>query len=138
MMTDSIEFDASKSFDPEGTEMTYDWSVSPESGVSISSNQAIAVISFSQPGRYLVNLEIKDQGESKTNTVREVVVYGDKGFSSFKSDYLDDYWELQNISLEDNTPEQGVYNLETLEGQLHIRIPGYRDFPLGLPNVKLP
>ena len=28
--------------------------------------------------------------------------------------------------------------METLEGQLHIRIPGYRDFPLGLPNVKLP
>ena len=96
------------------------------------------MISFSKPGRYILNLEINDQDGSKSNTAREIVVYGDQGFSSFKDDYLDDYWELQNIDIEDNTPERAVYNLETLEGQLHIRIPGYRDFPLGLPNVKLP
>ena len=138
MMTDSIEFDASASFDPEGTEIVYSWSLTPESGTSISANQANAIISFSKPGRYILNLEINDQDGSKSNTAREIVVYGDQGFSSFKDDYLDDYWELQNIDIEDNTPERAVYNLETLEGQLHIRIPGYRDFPLGLPNVQLP
>lgn len=138
MMTESINFYADESFDPEGTDVEFEWSANPSIGVTINSEGANAVASFSQPGSYEVKVEVTDQAGSASNKIREVVVYGNGGFSSFKGSYLDDFWDLRNIDVDDNTPEQAVYNLETLEGQLHIRVPGDRDFPLGLPNVSLP
>ena len=67
-----------------------------------------------------------------------VTVYGAQGFSSFKQNYLDDFWETKNIDIEDNTPERSFYSLETVDGQLHIKIINDRDYPLGLPDVSLP
>ncbi|MDE0571146.1 MAG: lamin tail domain-containing protein, partial [Verrucomicrobiales bacterium] len=67
-----------------------------------------------------------------------VLVYGSQGFSSFKSNYLDGFWETKNIEIEDNTPERSSYSLETVDGQLHIKIINDRDYPLGLPDVSLP
>ena len=125
-------------FGPEGTDIEFEWSVNPNLGVTINSDGTNAVASFSQAGSYEVKVEVTDQAGSVSNEIREVVVYGNGGFSSFKGSYLDSFWDLQNIDVDDNTPEQAVYNLETLEGQLQIRIPGDKDFPLGLPNVNLP
>ena len=48
------------------------------------------------------------------------------------------FGKTKNIDIEDNTPERSSYSLETLDGQLHIKIINDRDYPLGLPDVSLP
>ncbi|NRB44596.1 MAG: lamin tail domain-containing protein, partial [Verrucomicrobiales bacterium] len=136
--TESIEFDLGESFDPEGTELSFAWSVSPEHGVTLTVGDSKAVMSFAIPGQYSVNVRATDGDGSESVAVREVTVYGSQGFSSFKSNYLDDFWETKNIDIEDNTPERSSYSLETLDGQLHIKIINDRDYPLGLPDVSLP
>ena len=138
MTTDSIEFDLGESFDPEGTELIFDWSVSPEQGVALIGEDSKPVMSFAIPGQYSVNVRAADGDGSESVAVLEVLVYGYQGFSSFKSNYLDGFWETKNIEIEDNTPERSSYSLETVDGQLHIKIINDRDYPLGLPDVSLP
>ena len=138
MTTELIEFDVSESFDPEGTELTFAWSVLPKQGVVLSGADSKAVISFAIPGQYSVNVKVTDGDGGESEIVRQVTVYGSQGFSSFKQNYLDDFWETKNIEVEDNTPEGSSYSLETVDGQLHIKIINDRDYPLGLPDVSLP
>ena len=138
MTTEPIEFDLGESFDPEGTELTFTWSVSPEQGVALSGGDSKAVISFAISGQYLVNVKATDVDGNESEIVQEVTVYGSQGFSSFKQNYLDGFWETKNIEVEDNTPEGSSYSLETVDGQLHIKIINDRDYPLGLPDVSLP
>ena len=110
----------SESFDPEGTELTFAWSVLPKQGVVLSGADSKAVISFAIPGQYSVNVKVTDGDGGESEIVRQVTVYGSQGFSSFKQNYLDDFWETKNIEVEDNTPEGSSYSLETVDGQLHI------------------
>ena len=116
MTTELIEFDLGESFDPEGTELTFAWSVSPEQGVALTGGGSKAVMSFAIPGQYSVNIKATDLDGGESEIVREVTVYGAQGFSSFKQNSLDDFWETKNIDIEDNTPERSFYSLDGSSG----------------------
>ena len=73
---EEIEFDASESFDPDGSIASYHW----DFGDGQSSDEIIATHAYSNPGTYTVTLTITDnEGESASDSGNVLIVDYDLG-----------------------------------------------------------
>ncbi len=101
MANRSIIFDASESYDPEDSELTYEWHLGDgnrQTGVEI-------VHSYAEPGEYQVTLVVRSSDEEQDVATHTVFVY--------ESTFLlitDNSEEIDKLeSLVDYAKEQGVY-----------------------------
>ena len=134
---ESITFDVSTSFDPEGDLLTFDWAVSPAYGANLIPSGGIAEATFAIPGLYTFTVSATD-GEPQT-TDREIMVsvHGDGSFSTFGNTLLEAPWTLADIEKHGNASSGPHYSLQDNDGRLTINIPlGLT--PLGLPPVEVP
>ena len=134
---ESITFDVSTSFDPEGDLLTFDWAVSPAYGANLIPSGGMAEATFAIPGLYTFTISATD-GEPQT-TDREIMVsvHGDGSFSTFGNTLLDAPWTLADIEKHGNSSSGPHYSLQDNDGRLTINIPlGLA--PLGLPPVEVP
>ncbi len=136
-LSEVFNLDASGSYDPEGEELSYNWSTPPE-GVTFTGDGAGVTVTFANPGSYLLTVEVADGSGNISQATKQVFVFAGRDFSSFGADLLDTVWEGLNLEVMDNTPDGASYSLATVSGVLHIMVPGDRDYPLGLPQVGLP
>lgn len=65
-----LTFDASGSYDPDGTIVSYYW----DFGDGHESYEKIAVHAYDSPGTYTVTLEVTDNGGSKATATKEITV----------------------------------------------------------------
>ena len=134
---ESITFDVSTSFDPEGDLLTFDWAVSPAYGANLIPSGGMAEATFAIPGLYTFTISATD-GEPQT-TDREIMVsvHGDGSFSTFGNTLLEAPWTLADIEKHGNSSSGPHYSLQDNDGRLTINIPlGLA--PLGLPPVEVP
>lgn len=134
---ESITFDVSTSFDPEGDLLTFDWAVSPAYGANLIPSGGMAEATFAIPGLYTFTISATD-GEPQT-TDREIMVsvHGDGSFSTFGNTLLEAPWTLADIGKHGNSSSGPHYSLQDNDGRLTINIPlGLA--PLGLPPVEVP
>lgn len=132
-----LTLDASGSYDPEDELLSYHW-LTPPGGVSLSGEGAQVEVAFASPGSYSVTVEVTDESGNVSSATKEVLVFAGSDFSSFGGDLLQGPWQAFNLEVMDNTPDGAAYSLATVQGNLHITVPGDRAYPLGLPQVELP
>lgn len=130
-LSDNLVLDATMSYDPEGTALTFEWSVDNQFGADLTNPTAhTAVVSFSMPGHYTISVTATDaDGEQHTET-REAVVFAESGWSSFSDRLLEDWWTLQNIEVRNDYAGPAWYSLSDRPGQLTIKVNGERSKPL--------
>ena len=131
-LAETLTLNASNSYDPEGSELSFNWSTSTENSI-ITSEKGIAVASFSSPGLYTVSLEVSDANGQKSNYSTDVTVFAPDGFSSFSVPYLDPWLEEHNIESKDNYSPGSYWSLGESDGKLIIQMPDDKTYPLGLP-----
>lgn len=132
----SMVIDAIGSFDPEGRNLTFEWSVLPETGVDFTAAANTFAATFSNPGFYLVTVEANDGSNTATRSIG-VSVHQPNRYSDFESRQLDDAWQTVNAERQGNSSDGPHYSLEEREGRLVMSIPfGRRS--VGLPEPELP
>ena len=131
-LAETLTFNASDSYDPEGGELSFNWSTSSDNAI-ITSEKGIAVVTFTSPGIYTVSLEASDESGQKSNYLTEVTVFAPEGFSSFNVPYLDPWLKENNIEPKDNYSPGSYWSLSESEGKLIIQMPDDKSYPLGLP-----
>ncbi|MED5586781.1 MAG: lamin tail domain-containing protein [Verrucomicrobiota bacterium] len=136
-LSEVLSLDASGSYDPEGEQLSYGWSISSDQAL-LSVEGAQVDIAFASPGNYSVTVEVTDESGNTSRQTKEVLVYSGNDFSSFGDNFIAGSWQERNLEVMDNTPDGASYSLATIPGALHIMLPGDRAYPLGLPQVELP
>ena len=68
----TVEFDASESYDPDGSIQSYEWEFGD--GTEITTKEARTEHEFDEPGTYTVTLALVDNDGQRGTTSREVVV----------------------------------------------------------------
>ena len=131
-LAQTLTLDASNSYDPEGSELNFNWDTSSENAIITSSN-GIAVASFSTPGLYQISLEVSDESNNKSYYSKEVSVFSPGGFSSFNVPYLDSFLEEHKVESKDNYSPGPYWSLGETDGKLVIQMPDDKSYPLGLP-----
>jgi len=136
-IAETITFDASTSFDPEGGLLTIDWSVSPAYGANLVQNGDMAEASFAIPGLYTFTVSATDGEPQTVNREIMVSVHGDGSFSTFGTSLLEGPWTLADVEKHGNASSAPHYSMQDNEGRLTINIP-LSLTPLGLPPVEVP
>ncbi|MDA7881870.1 lamin tail domain-containing protein [Akkermansiaceae bacterium] len=134
---ETITFDASTSFDPEGDLLSIDWSVSPAYGANLIPNGNLAEATFSIPGLFVFTASATDSEPETTVKEIAVSVHGDGSFSTFGNTLLEAPWTLASVEKHGNSSSGPHYSMQDNDGRLTINIPlGLT--PLGLPPVEVP
>jgi PKD repeat protein len=71
IVSQMITFDASASYDPDGTIVNYEWNF----GDSGAATGQIATHTYTSPGNYQANLTVTDNDAMTNSTIKEIVVY---------------------------------------------------------------
>ena len=69
-LAETLTFNASDSYDPEGGELSFNWSTSSDNAI-ITSEKGIAVVTFTSPGIYTVSLEASDRVDRNPTILRK-------------------------------------------------------------------
>jgi hypothetical protein len=123
-VNESMSLDATSSRDPEGSALSYAWSVNPPAGASLTPTTAgKATLRLTLPGLYSLSLVITDSASNSTTLQREITVYASDGFRSFGTDtVLDPGLSATNLPLRDNQPGNAWYSLEDEVGTLLVQV----------------
>lgn len=119
---ETLELDASASFDPEGGPLTISWDADSPSVNIQSAPAGMASATFSRPGLYEITLSCEDNMGNTTTLTRQVVVYNQVDFSSFSDDLLESHWEINNVELRDNYSPSAWYSLQEDNRKLVIQV----------------
>jgi hypothetical protein len=113
--------DAVDSYDPEGTALSYSWSITP--AVSFTQPTASsASFNFTTAGLYQITLTATDGDNQQTVETREVAVYSGAGWTSFNEPVLSGQWTLQDVELRDNSSPSASYSLDDVPNSLTLKI----------------
>ena len=113
--------DAVASYDPEGTALSYSWSITP----TVSFTQptvSSASFNFTAAGLYQITLTATDGASQQTVVTREVAVYAGSGWTPFNDPILSDQWTLQDVELRDNSSPSASYSLDDAPNSLSLKI----------------
>lgn len=137
-LSDILLLDATTSYDPEGTALTFDWSVDSQNAVLSNPTADVALVSFHVPGLYTITVTATDaDGEQHTET-REAVVFAESGWSSFSDRNLEDWWTEENIEVRNDYNGGAWYSLDDLPGNLVLKISNDTVKPLTMSNPRHP
>ena len=128
---DQLELDARGSYDPDGSPLTFTWSVAPGDAQLDASQGDQATAIFPHPGLYTFTVAGQDAEGASTNIQREAAVYSPEGFSPFNEPKLEPFWNLENVALRRNHTAGPYYSVTELAGQLILQVLDDRAFPLG-------
>lgn len=81
-INESIIFDASESFDPDGSIVSYSW----DFGDGNSSNTKISAHKYENPGKYVVTLTVTDNNGYNYSTSKSLFIFGVGTYASEKVD----------------------------------------------------
>ncbi len=127
---ETVVVDASSSFDPDGTALTFTWTITPSVGFSvIASTTSSRTIQFTTPGNYVFTIQGSD-GSTTQNVTREIVAYSTSDFASFGSDYLDAAFTANNVELLDNYSPDSWYSLNETTGSIALNLTDTTTRPL--------
>ncbi len=117
-----VVIDASGSFDPDGTPLTFTWTISPSVGfTTVASTASSRTVQFTTPGNYSFTIRGSD-GASNQTTVREITAYSTSDFTSFGTDYLDPSFTTNNVELLDNFSPDSWYSLNETSGSIALNL----------------
>ena len=134
-----LEMDASASYDPEGTALTYNWAVGPASGNMLSgATSPIANATFDTPGIYTFTLTGTDGSLAQNSMVRDASVFAASGWSSFGDPLLPAYWTLDNIDVRGGSPTVASYTLDDRPGKFVLKLEDTQPHPLTMANPSHP
>jgi hypothetical protein len=138
-LSETLTLDASASYDPELTPLSFAWSVSPSSGTNLTNiTSPSANSTFGAPGLYNFTVVATD-GNSQTKTVtREAAVYAASGWSSFTDPLLASYWTTENLEVRDGDSPGAYYSLDDRPGSLALHVLDDSAKPLTMSNPKHP
>lgn len=127
---DSLEIDASESFDPDGLPLSYAWAANPSDAQLDASGGDNAEVFFPRPGLYTFTVTGTDAGAATNSIQREAAVYGPGGFSPFTDPRLESFWNLQNVSRRGNHHSGSYYSANEVAGSLVLQVYEDRAYPL--------
>lgn len=122
--TGDLTVDAGDSFDPEGTALSFAWTVTgPGTAIlTLNNSEDRAEITFPIAGVYTLTLTLTDADGRVTTTVREIAAYNVSGFSSFNDTTLPAAWTPENLPLKDNGHPSTYYALNDRDGFLLLHM----------------
>ena len=126
-----LDLDATASYDPEGTNLTFQWSVDDPLGVTMTNptvDTANAI--FGAPGLYEFTVMATDGNGVQHSEVREASVYADSGWSSFSDSLLESYWSLDNLEVRHDYSGGAWYSLDDRPGNLVLKLSEIEAKPL--------
>ena len=133
----SFVLDATESSDPDGDDLTFNWQITPESGSSLMAGDKMVTATFTQPGFYVITVNVSDPNANTSTRTVGVSVHIERDFSNFGYPALEDFWTNFKAEKHENSSSTPHYSLQDQEGRLTINIP-ISQAPLGLPQPVLP
>lgn len=129
---DLLEADADQSVDPDGTPLTFVWSVAPpDAQLAVRGQRGDkADVLFPRPGLYTISVTGTDGGGASASIQREAAVYAPDGFSPFTEPTLETYWHLENVDLRRNHLTGAYYSVSELQGKLVVHVQDDASRPL--------
>lgn len=116
-----VTLDVAGSYDPDGTALSFAWTV-PSANVSITSpSPSRRVARFNRPGRYVFTVVGTDGAGLASSITREVTVFNTADFESFGERLLRPFWTMQNLELRDSFSASAWYSIEDEPGRLLLQ-----------------
>ncbi len=137
-VAETLQLDASQSFDPEGGALTFTWSVTPAQNVALVDSGADASASFSLPGLYEFTVTATDPQNNSASVTREVAVYNIADFSTFGDPVLPPTYALENLEIRDNYSPSTWISLEDRPGNLILQVQDDSAKPLSFASPTFP
>jgi len=136
---DTLVLDATTSYDPEGTGLTFDWSVDNQFGADLTKPSAdTAVLSFKMPGLYTITVTATDGDGEQATTMREAMVYAESGWSPFLDPVIEDWWTAESLEVRNDYSEGAWYCLDDRHGQLTLKVNEEIAKPLTMSSPRHP
>ena len=130
-VSEVLDLDASGSYDPEGTDLSLSWSVSPVSGATLENPTVdTGEVIFGAPGLYTVRVTATDENGVQSWEEREASVYADSGWSPFTEGLLESWWTLDNLEVRHDYSEDCWYSLDDRPGNLVLKLSDSKSRPL--------
>ena len=82
-LTETLLLDASTSSDPDGSALTFNWQITPATGVHLIPAGATASATFTKAGAYQLSITATDAQSESTTRIIDVTAYEGSGFSTF-------------------------------------------------------
>lgn len=120
-LNSTFEIEASESFDPEGTGLTFDWDLPGAPGLT-SPTPDSAAVSFAKPGHFILTLRVTDEDGEETRITREIVAYSNAGWDPFKEGLLRPIWTTNNLVLRDGTTPSASYSFDETPNRLAVKL----------------
>ncbi len=138
-VSETMKIDASSTYDPEGTEINFQWDISPQTGNYLSgADSANPEASFGAPGLYNFTLRASDDNGKTSTLTREAAVYAASGWSSFSEPLLEPHWTTENIEPYGSGSDSSWYSLSEKPGTLILSMPQDTEKKLTMSNPSHP
>ena len=126
-----MTLDATSSTDPDGSALTFAWTVTPNTGVTVTYPlPGKATAQFTSPGIYTFSVQGTNATNTSTTLVREVAVFSAQDFDNFGNTRLSANLAVSGAELLDNYSPNSWYSLTTNQGNLNLQITDVASLPL--------
>jgi hypothetical protein len=133
-----LTLDASTSYDPDGTALSFNWTVPTANVVVTAPAPNRRLVTFSKPGRYLFTVVATDSDSGAAVLTREITVFNTADFESYGEKLIQPFWTLQNLKLRDSYAPSAWYSLEDKPGRALIQTLDNAAKPLVYTNPAYP